>query len=97
MGIKRYKPTSPGRRGMCGSTFEEMTKFTPEKSLLEPQAQHRRAQQLRAGITARHRGGGAYHHYRMIDFKRNKHGVPAQVRRHRVRSEPLGAHRAAAV
>ncbi len=78
MGIKRYKPTSPGRRGMSVSTFEEVTKFTPEKSLLEPKK--RTGGRNNSGrITARHRGGGAYHHYRIIDFKRNKHGVPARV------------------
>src|SRR5688572_22276451 len=78
MGIKRYKPTSPGRRGMSGSTFEEVTKFTPEKSLLEPK--RRTGGRNNSGrITARHRGGGAYHHYRVIDFKRNKTGVPAKV------------------
>jgi large subunit ribosomal protein L2 len=78
MGIKRYKPTSPGRRGMSVSTFEEITKFTPEKSLLEPKK--RTGGRNNTGrITARHRGGGAYHHYRIIDFKRNKQGVPATV------------------
>lgn len=78
MGIKRYKPTSPGRRGMSVSTFEEVTKFTPEKSLLEPKK--RTGGRNNTGrITARHRGGGAYHHYRIIDFKRNKQGIPATV------------------
>lgn len=78
MPIKRYKPTSPGRRGMSVSTFEEITKFTPEKSLLEPKK--RTGGRNNTGrITARHRGGGAYHHYRIIDFKRNKQGVPARV------------------
>lgn len=78
MGIKRYKPTSPGRRGMSVSTFEEVTKFTPERSLLEPKK--RTGGRNNTGrITARHRGGGAYHHYRIIDFKRAKHGVAATV------------------
>jgi len=78
MGIKRYKPTSDGRRGMSVSTFEEITKFTPEKSLLEPKK--RTGGRNNSGkITARHRGGGAYHHYRIIDFKRNKIGVAATV------------------
>src|SRR5918997_5627370 len=78
MAIKRYKPTSPGRRGMSVSTFEEITKLEPEKSLLEPL---RRAggRNNQGRITSRHRGGGSYHHYRIIDFKRNKPGIPAQV------------------
>ncbi len=78
MAIKRYKPTSPGRRGMSASTFEEVTKFEPEKSLLEPK-KRTGGRNNQGRITARHRGGGAYHHYRRIDFKRNKHGVPATV------------------
>src|SRR5687768_11166885 len=78
MAIKRYKPTSPGRRGMSVSTFEEITKFEPEKSLLEPL--RRTAGRNNTGrITSRHRGGGAYHHYRVIDFKRNKPGIGARV------------------
>src|SRR4028119_2445811 len=78
MAIKRYKPTSPGRRGMTVSTFEEITKFEPEKSLLRP-LKHHAGRNNQGRITARHRGGGAYHHYRVIDFKRNKFNVPAQV------------------
>ncbi|HEX6287933.1 MAG TPA: 50S ribosomal protein L2 [Herpetosiphonaceae bacterium] len=78
MGIKRYKPTSAGRRGMSVSTFEEITKFEPEKSLLEPK-KRTGGRNNQGRITARHRGGGAYHHYRIIDFKRNKPGVPATV------------------
>lgn len=78
MGIKRYKPTSDGRRGMSVSTFEEITKFKPEKSLLEPK-KRTGGRNNQGRITARHRGGGSYHHYRIIDFKRNKHGVAATV------------------
>jgi large subunit ribosomal protein L2 len=78
MGIKRYKPTSPGRRGMSVSTFEEVTKFEPEKSLLEPR-RRTGGRNNQGRITARHRGGGTYHHYRRIDFKRNKRGIPATV------------------
>ncbi len=78
MGIKRYKPTSAGRRGMSVSTFEEITKFEPEKSLLEPK-KRTGGRNNQGRITARHRGGGSYHHYRIIDFKRNKQGMPAQV------------------
>jgi large subunit ribosomal protein L2 len=78
MAIKRYKPTSPGRRGMSVSGFDDVTKSTPEKSLLRPL--HRTAGRNNQGrITSRHRGGGHYHHYRVIDFKRNKHGIPARV------------------
>jgi large subunit ribosomal protein L2 len=78
MAIKRYKPTSPGRRGMSTTTFDDVTKFTPERSLLEPK--NRTGGRNNQGrITARHRGGGAYHHYRVIDFKRNKLGVAANV------------------
>lgn len=78
MAIKRYKPTSPGRRGMTASTFEEVTKFEPEKSLLEPK-KRTGGRNNQGRITARHRGGGSYHHYRVIDFKRNKAGVEATV------------------
>lgn len=78
MAIKRYKPTSPGRRGMSAATFEEVTKWTPERSLLE--AKKRTGGRNNQGrITARHRGGGSYHHYRIVDFKRNKPGVQATV------------------
>lgn len=63
---------------MSVSTFEEVTKFTPEKSLLEPKK--RTGGRNNTGrITSRHRGGGAYHHYRIVDFKRNKQGIPATV------------------
>lgn len=78
MAIKRYKPTSPGRRGMSAATFDEVTKWTPERSLLE--AKKRTGGRNNQGrITARHRGGGSYHHYRVVDFKRNKPGVQATV------------------
>jgi large subunit ribosomal protein L2 len=78
MAIKRYKPTSPGRRGMTASTFDDVTKFEPEKSLLEPKKRSG-GRNNQGRITARHRGGGAYHHYRRIDFKRNKRDIPATV------------------
>ncbi len=78
MAIKRYKPTSPGRRGMSTTTFDDVTKFTPERSLLEPK-KRTGGRNNQGRITARHRGGGAYHHYRVIDFKRNKPGVAATV------------------
>jgi large subunit ribosomal protein L2 len=78
MGIKRYKPTSPGRRNMTTSDFAEITKSTPEKSLLEPIRKSGGRNNL-GRITCRHRGGGHKRAYRVIDFKRNKYGVPAKV------------------
>ena len=78
MGIKQYKPTSPGRRGMTGYTFDEITKKRPEKSLLAPlKSKAGRSNQGR--ITVRHRGGGAKRRLRIIDFKRDKTGVPGRV------------------
>ena len=78
MGIKQYKPTSPGRRGATGYTFEEITKKKPEKSLTVPLK--RKAGRNRQGrITVRHRGGGAKRMLRLIDFKRDKFGVPGKV------------------
>ncbi len=78
MAIKMYKPTSPGRRGMSVSTFEEITRSTPERSLLRPLRQ--RAGRNNTGrVTVRHRGGGHKRMYRLIDFKRDKHGIPGRV------------------
>jgi large subunit ribosomal protein L2 len=78
MAIKTYKPTSPGRRGMSVSTFEEITHTKPEKSLLAPL--HRKAgRNVRGKITVRHQGGGHKRRYRIIDFKRDKMGIPARV------------------
>ena len=78
MPIKVYKPTSPGRRGMSGSTFEEITRSKPEKSLLRP-LRKRAGRNFRGKITVRHRGGGHKRRYRVIDFKRDKFGVPGRV------------------
>ena len=78
MPIKFYKPTSPGRRFMSVSTFEEITCTTPEKSLLED-LRSSGGRNNHGRITVRHRGGGARRKYRIIDFKRNKDGVPAKV------------------
>jgi len=76
--IKTFKPTSPGRRQMSVSTFEEITTSKPEKSLLEPL--HRKAGRNNQGkITTRHKGGGHKRKYRIIDFKRNKDGIPGKV------------------
>ncbi len=78
MAIKKYKPTSAGRRGMTVSTFEEITAKTPEKSLLGP-IKKTAGRNSNGRITVRHRGGGAKRKYRIIDFKRNKDAVPAKV------------------
>lgn len=78
MGIKIYKPTSPGRRNMSGYTFEEITRSKPEKSLLAP-LRKRAGRNNRGKITVRHRGGGHKRRYRIIDFKRDKMGIPARV------------------
>jgi len=78
MAIRKYKPTSPARRSMSVSTFEEITKKRPEKSLTEPLKKHA-GRNNRGRITTRHHGGGNKRLYRIIDFKRNKHGVPARV------------------
>ena len=78
MGIKVYKPTSPGRRGMTVSTFEEITRSTPERSLLRPNK--RTAGRNNQGkLTVRHRGGGHKQRYRLIDFLRDKVDVPGRV------------------
>src|SRR5881398_3224391 len=78
MPVKQYRPTSPGRRGMSVSTFEEITKTKPEKSLTVRLKKHA-GRNNQGKITTRHRGGGAKRAYRIIDFKRNKLGVPAKV------------------
>ncbi len=78
MPIRQYRPTSPGRRGMSVSTFEEITKTKPEKSLTVRLKKHA-GRNNQGKITTRHRGGGAKRAYRLIDFKRNKLGVPAKV------------------
>ncbi|RXT05365.1 50S ribosomal protein L2 [Ammoniphilus sp. CFH 90114] len=78
MGIKKYKPTSPGRRQMTVSTFEEITTNQPEKSLLAPL--HKKAGRNNQGkLTVRHQGGGHKRQYRIIDFKRTKDGIPGRV------------------
>jgi large subunit ribosomal protein L2 len=76
--IKKYKPTSPGRRGMTGDTFEDLTKRKPERSLLADKRKHG-GRNASGRITVRHRGGGHKQAYRLIDFKRDKHNVPARV------------------
>ena len=78
MGVKQYKPTSPGRRFQSVSTFEEITKREPERSLIKP-LKKSGGRNATGRITVRHRGGGAKRRYRVIDFKRDKHGIPAKV------------------
>ncbi len=78
MGIKKYKPTTPSLRQMTVSTFEEIDKVEPEKSLLRP-LKSKAGRNSYGRITVRHRGGGAKRKYRVIDFKRNKDGMKATV------------------
>lgn len=78
MGIKIYKPTSPGRRGMTVSTFEEITRETAERSLLKP-LRKSAGRNVYGRVTVRHRGGGHKRMYRVIDFRRDKDGVAARV------------------
>ena len=78
MAIKKYNPTSPARRFMTVSDFAEITKKTPERSLLDKKDKHA-GRNSYGRITVRHRGGGNRRKYRIIDFKRNKDGMPATV------------------
>jgi large subunit ribosomal protein L2 len=78
MAVKKYKPITPGMRDMTGYTFEEITKSTPERSLLVIK-KNRGGRNGQGRITVRHRGGGARRYVRMVDFKREKYGIPARV------------------
>ena len=78
MAVKKYKPTTPGMRGRTGYTFEEITKSKPERSLVK-ERRRRGGRNTYGRITVRHRGGGHKRKIRLVDFKRNKHGVPARV------------------
>ncbi len=78
MAIRRVKPTSPGRRFQAYSSFEEITKAKPERQLLKP-IKKSGGRNAKGRITSRHRGGGHKRHYRVIDFKRDKIGIPAKV------------------
>ncbi len=78
MALKTYKPTSPGRRGMVSASFDELTKVSPEKSLLLP-LKKKAGRNSRGVITVRHRGGGSKRKLRIIDFKRDKLGIPGRV------------------
>jgi large subunit ribosomal protein L2 len=76
--IKKFKPTTPGRRFMSVPTFEEITKKEPEKSLVETLT-NKAGRNMQGRTTIRHRGGGHKRKYRIIDFKRDKDGIPAKV------------------
>lgn len=78
MPIKVYKPTSAGRRGMSVTTFDDITRTTPERSLLRP-LRKKAGRNAQGRVTVRHRGGGHKRSYRIIDFKRDKFGIPARV------------------
>jgi large subunit ribosomal protein L2 len=78
MAVKKYKPTTPSRRGMTGYTFDEITKSKPERSLIKSK-QKRGGRNFHGRITVRHHGGGHKRKTRLVDFKRNKHNIPAKV------------------
>ncbi|MFZ5923566.1 MAG: 50S ribosomal protein L2 [Chloroflexota bacterium] len=78
MAVKKYKPTTPGQRDMTGYTFEEITKSTPERSLLVP-LRKSGGRNTYGRVTVRHRGGGHRRHIRLVDFKRDKREIPAKV------------------
>lgn len=78
MPVKKYKPVTPGQRGMTGYTFEEITKSKPERSLLLP-LRKKGGRNVYGRVTVRHRGGGHRRHIRIVDFKRDKRAIPAKV------------------
>ena len=78
MAVRKYKPTTPGRRGASVSSFDEITRSTPEKSLVV-KGRKKAGRNVHGRITARHQGGGNKRRYRIVDFRRNKDGVPAKV------------------
>lgn len=78
MAVKTYKPTTPGQRGMTGYIFEEITKTSPERSLLVP-LRKKGGRNVYGRVTVRHRGGGNRRFIRIVDFKRDKRGIPARV------------------
>ncbi len=78
MAVKKYKPTTPGQRGMTGYTFEEITKSTPERSLTVSLGRHG-GRNSYGRVTVRHRGGGNQRLVRVVDFRREKRGIPAKV------------------
>ena len=78
MAVRKYKPTTPGRRGASVSGFDEITRDSPEKSLLA-KGRNRAGRNNSGRVTTRHQGGGAKRRYRIIDFRRTKDGIPAKV------------------
>jgi large subunit ribosomal protein L2 len=78
MAVKKYKPITPGQRGMTGYSFEEITKSTPERSLVK-ELRKSGGRNSYGRVTVRHRGGGSKRQIRLVDFKRNKYGIPARV------------------
>jgi len=78
MGVKKYKPTTPGQRNMTGYTFEEITKTDPERALIKP-LRKSGGRNMYGRVTVRHRGGGHRRYIRIVDFKREKYGIPARV------------------
>jgi large subunit ribosomal protein L2 len=78
MAIKKYRPTTPSRRGMTGHSFDEITKSEPERSLLETK-RRRGGRNSYGRVTVRHQGGGNRQHLRLVDFKRDKRNIPARV------------------
>jgi large subunit ribosomal protein L2 len=78
MAVKKFKPITPGQRGMTGYSFEEITKTSPERSLLKP-LRKSGGRNAHGRVTVRHRGGGNRRHIRIVDFKRDKRGIPARV------------------
>lgn len=96
MAIKKYKPTSPARRFMTVSAYEEITSTTPERSLLVSLNKSGGRNSM-GRITVRHIGGGNRNKYRIIDYKRNKDGIPGKSRFHRIRPQPFCKHRASAL
>jgi large subunit ribosomal protein L2 len=78
MAVRKYKPTTPGRRGASVSSFDELTRSKPEKSLVA-KGRNKAGRNTHGRITARHQGGGTKRRYRVVDFRRNKDGVPAKV------------------
>jgi large subunit ribosomal protein L2 len=78
MGVKKFKPTTPGQRGMTGYSFEEISKTSPERALIRP-LRKSGGRNMYGRVTVRHRGGGHRRFIRLVDFKREKHGIPARV------------------
>ena len=78
MGVKKFKPVTPGQRGMTGYSFEEITKSEPERSLVRP-LRKSGGRNMYGRVTVRHRGGGNRRQMRLVDYKRDKHGIPARV------------------